>query len=144
MAYVNPGWINNSAPAIDAENLNNMSATLEMVPVANGGTGKNSLASGSILKGNGTGVVQEMLGTGAVYAQSTGNPTFGTLPINCGGTGATTLDAARQNLGLTKAGWIAQNEAPSNTNMLWIDTANRNIIKFHDGTQWVACAGAFG
>ena len=29
-------------------------------------------------------------------------------------------------------GHIAQAEAPDNTNLLWIDTANSNIIKFYD------------
>ena len=144
MSYVNPGWINNSAPAIDAENLNNLSSTLELVPVQNGGTGQAANVEGSILLGSGTDPITGLTGTGAVYAQSAGNPTFGTLPINCGGTGATTLEGLRENIGLTNAGWVAQDTEPSVRTVLWIDTGNNNIIKFYNGSTWVACAGTFG
>lgn len=144
MSYVNPGWINNSAPAIDAENLNNLSSTLEQVPVQNGGTGCSTHTEGAILVGDGTEPIVGMVGTGAVYAQTSGSPTFGILPINCGGTGANTLEGLRANIGLTNAGWVAQNTEPSVRTVLWIDTGNGNVIKFYNGSAWVACAGAFG
>ena len=144
MSYVNPGWVNNAEPAIDADNLNNLSSTLEQVPVANGGTGRQSLDSGSILTGNGTEAVGTLSGTGALHAQAAGSPVFGTLPINCGGTGATTLEGLRANIGLTNAGWVAQDTEPSVRTVLWIDTGNKNIIKFYNGSAWVACAGTFG
>ena len=37
--YVNPGWSNGTSPAINASELNDMSNTLALVPIANGGTG---------------------------------------------------------------------------------------------------------
>lgn len=42
--YVNPGWVNNAQPNINATELNAISDTLERVPVANGGTGATTAA----------------------------------------------------------------------------------------------------
>jgi len=144
MPYTNPQWVNDAEPAIDAENLNSISNTLEQVPVSNGGTGKSSFTAGCLLEGNGTGAFLEVSGSGALYSPSAGDPRFGTLPVNCGGTGVTTLTSLKSALGLAKAGWVAQNSAPTDTNVLWIDTANRSVIKYHNGSTWVACAGVFG
>ena len=117
MAYSNPGWVNNSAPAIDAENLNSISNTLTLVPVQNGGTGAGSFTSGALLKGSGTNAISTLSGTGAVYATSNNNPQFGTLPVSCGGTGTTNLNTLKSNMGLGKAGFVAQSSAPSNTSL---------------------------
>ena len=117
---------------------------MELVPVQNGGTGRTSNDNGAILVGAGTNPINGLSGTGAVYAQTSGSPTFGTLPINCGGTGANTLEGLRANIGLTNAGWVAQNTEPSSHTVLWIDTGNSNIIKFYNGSAWVACGGTFG
>ena len=57
--------------------------------VVNGGTGKNTFTSGALLKGNGANAVTNLIGSGALYSPSNGNPTYGTLPINMGGTGRT-------------------------------------------------------
>ena len=38
------------------------------------------------------------------------------------------IDSAVERAG----GYAAQTSAPDNTNLLWIDTANDNIIKFYD------------
>lgn len=43
-AYVNPQWVNNSEPYINANELNAMSSTLQQVPIANGGTGATTAA----------------------------------------------------------------------------------------------------
>lgn len=61
--------------------------------VARGGTGKNSFSQGQVLYASGT---QTIAGTsnskGALYkSSSSANPSFGTLPVDCGGTGKTTL-----------------------------------------------------
>lgn len=143
MAYVNPGWINGATPAIDQDNLNDISTTLELLTVENGGTGVQSVTSGAILEGNGTGALQELIGTGAVYAETVGVPQYGTLPISCGGTGVTTLPALKSAMGLANAGWVAQGTTPGDTSVLWIDTANGNVMKFYDGNAWVAVAGSF-
>ena len=145
MAYSNPGWRNSTEPAIDADALNSMSNAIQNLTVPNGGTGKTSVTSGAILKGNGTDPLQELSGTGALYAQTSNSPQFGVLPVNCGGTGAATVDGIRSALGLTNSGFVAQDTAPGNTNCLWIDTTDdKNIIKFYHDGQWKACGAVFG
>ena len=85
--------------------------------VAQGGTGQKTLTVNALLLGNGTDAVKMvsiekgaivtgdstdgvsgLLGTGALFADVSGVPKFGTLPIKAGGTGATTAAAARTNL----------------------------------------------
>lgn len=61
--------------------------------VARGGTGKSSFSQGQVLYASGT---QTIAGTsnnkGALYkSSSSANPYFGTLPVDCGGTGKTSL-----------------------------------------------------
>ena len=124
-AYQAPTWVNGSSPAITATELQAMSDTLALVPIANGGTGATTpaqalqnlgalpLAGGTItgslnVNGNlnfsnavpiangGTGATTV---SGARNALGLGN-TSGALPIANGGTGATTVAAARNALGL--------------------------------------------
>lgn len=97
---------------IDDIFLTNMTAT-----VAQGGTGQKTLTVNALLLGNGTDAVKMvsiekgaivtgdstdgvsgLLGTGALFADVSGVPKFGTLPIKAGGTGATTATVARTNL----------------------------------------------
>lgn len=99
-AYVSPNWVNGGAPAIDQTELRAMSNTIALVPVLNGGTGRNTLASGSVLVGKGTASVGELSGRGALYASAEGAPTFGTLPVAFGGTGVTTYALLRSAIGL--------------------------------------------
>lgn len=47
-------------------------------------------------------------------------------------------------LGGGGGGWVAQATAPTNTKLLWIDTANNNIVKYYNGVAWVAIGSAFG
>lgn len=82
----------------DASNIN--AGTLG---VARGGTGKSSVTSGALLKGNGTSAMSEVTGTGALHATTSGSPTFGTLPLSCGGTGMTSSPSMLTNLGSTTA-----------------------------------------
>lgn len=93
------------------------------------------------------------------------------VPIENGGTGAKTKEQALKNLGVTAtatelnylqgvkkniqeqldaklnasdySSYVKQATAPSNTNVLWIDTTN-NLIKFHNGTSWVATSAVWG
>lgn len=72
------------------------------VVVGKGGTGKTSHTTNSVLTGNGTGNIKNVAtANGALFATETnGAASFGTLPIAQGGTGATTVSAARAGLGL--------------------------------------------
>lgn len=143
MAYTNPNFQNNNTPAINATNLNNLANAVQLLGVENGGTGKVSITSGAIVKGNGTNAVGEISGTGALYSATSGNPQFGTLPVNCGGTGAVTLDALKENMGLANAGFVIQSSAPSSTTVLWIDTTN-STLKYYNGSNWIPIRGVFG
>lgn len=69
-----------------------------VLPVAQGGIGVNTLAEGGILKGNGTGSIQTVSGTGVLYAATEGAPQFGVAPLAAGGTGGTDAATARTNL----------------------------------------------
>ena len=82
--YVNPNWVNDTAPAMNATEMNAISDTLEKVPPENGGTGQTSLSATRNAMG---------LGTNAV-------------PITSGGTGATSAQDARTNLGFNGTGGI--------------------------------------
>ena len=143
MAYTNPNFRNNNTPAINATNLNNLANAVQLLGTENGGTGKNSITSGAIVTGNGTGAVNELSGTGAVYATQIGSPQFGTLPVSCGGTGVVTLDALKSAMGLSNAGFVIQSSAPSSTNLLWIDTTN-STLKYYNGSSWIPIRGVFG
>lgn len=141
--YSAPNFVNGSTPALNATNMNNLAKAVESLGVANGGTGNNSFTSGAILLGDGTDPVDELVGSGAVFATESGNPQIGTLPISCGGTGATTVAQLKTNLGLTKAGFVPQATAPSDTNVLWIDT-NNGTLKWYNGTNWIPIVGVYG
>lgn len=75
------------------------------VSVDKGGTGRTTLTSNAIIAGNGTSNVNMITtASGALYAtQTNGAAQFGTLPVQQGGTGATSAANARTNLGLGTA-----------------------------------------
>lgn len=143
MAYVNPQWNNNSIPPIDADNLNDMSEALELLGVENGGTGASTLAQGGLLVGQGTNAVQTLTGTGALFATQSGTPQFGTLPVSCGGTGATTQEAARAALGLTNSRFVIQTSQPTDTTVLWIDPTDSTMSYYYEN-EWHKICGVFG
>ena len=142
MAYTNPNFVNNNTPAINATNLNNLANAVQNLGVENGGTGKNSITSGALVKGNGTSAVGEVLGTGALYSATSGSPQFGTLPVNCGGTGVVTLDALKSALGLANAGFVVSDTAPQVTTVLWIDSTN-STLKYYNGSVWNPIRGVY-
>ena len=142
MAYNNPNFRDNTTPALSAENMNNLANAVALLSTANGGTGRATLASGAILYGDGTNAVGQLVGTGAVYATASGSPTFGTLPVSCGGTGVTSLPTLKATLGLTNAGFVVQSSQPSDTTVLWINSDNRTM-NYYDGSNWVAIRGVF-
>lgn len=143
MAYTAPTFVNNNTPAINATNLNNLAKAVEGAVVANGGTGKTSFTEGAVLVGDGTDPIDELVGNGALYSPTSGNPQYGTLPVNCGGTGVTTLEQLKTNMGLANAGFVIQANAPSVTTVLWIDINNRTL-KYYDGTNWIPVVGVYG
>ena len=98
-AYVNPGWVNDTTPYLDADELNAMSNTLAQVPVKNGGTGKTSHTTNALLAGNNVSAVKNIAtGNGALYATGANAlPQFGVLPVAQGGTGSTGVSSVTIN-----------------------------------------------
>ena len=70
--------------------------------VPQGGTGVTAHTTNSVLVGNGASALKNVASAaGALFATGeNAEPQFGTLPIEQGGTGATTAKAARQSLGI--------------------------------------------
>lgn len=62
-----------------------------VLPVNRGGTGISYAVTGGLLKGNGGGGFSPITGLGALFSTEPGSPTFGTLPIEYGGTGVNSL-----------------------------------------------------
>lgn len=139
MAYTAPTFVNNNTPAINATNLNALAQAVESLQVPNGGTGNNTFASGAILIGDGTNPVDELVGSGAVYATTSGDPKFGTLPASCGGTGYTSIASLRANIAVFQI----RGNAPSDTNSLWINP-NDNSLSYYYGGSWRKIVGVFG
>lgn len=52
-------------------------------------------------------------------------------------------DDAEETSSLSGQGFVVQDTAPSNTRVLWIDSANSNIIKFFNGSGWVPCGSTW-
>ena len=103
-AYVAPNWANNTSPYINATELNAISNTLQTVPVKNGGTGATTASAaltnlGALPKAN---VTSMGSANTPVYFNSSGVATAisNPIPVSLGGTGATTVAAARNALGL--------------------------------------------
>lgn len=63
-----------------------------------------AITAGSVVIGDATNGVKGINGTGALYAIASGAPSFGTLPMSAGGTGATTAATARTNLDVYSKG----------------------------------------
>ena len=96
--------VNITAAMLDAYTQTETDALLDgkfgggdVIPVANGGTGRSTLTSGYFLRGNGTSAVTMSSAASARDAMGLGNTT-GALPIANGGTGATTANGAANNL----------------------------------------------
>ena len=77
--------------------LNGKFGSADVIPVANGGSGRSTLTSGYFLRGNGTSAVTLSSASSARSAMGLGSTT-GALGIANGGTGATTANAAANNL----------------------------------------------
>ena len=139
MAYTAPTFVNNNTPAINATNLNNLAKAVESLGVENGGTGNSSFTEGAILVGDGSNPVDELKGTGAVFATVSGNPEMGTLPVSCGGTGYTSLASLRANIAIFQI----RTTQPNDTNSLWINP-NDNTLSYYYNGSWRKVVGVFG
>ena len=137
--YVAPDFINDNPPAINETNLNNLAKAVENLGVQNGGTGVKTISEGAIVVGAGIEPVEELLGSGAVYATEPGNPQYGTLPVSCGGTGFTTLASLRANIYVFQI----RTTPPNDTNSLWINPDDNTLSYYYQG-KWRKIVGVFG
>ena len=56
----------------------------------------------------------------------------------------TALEMSIGSLGKQVGGAVTvSNTAPADTNGLWVDTANGNVIKFFNGSEWTTCAAVW-
>lgn len=44
----------------------------------------------------------------------------------------------------TSKAYLAQSAAPTNVDLLWIDTGNGGILKYYNGSIWVSIPGVWG
>ena len=44
----------------------------------------------------------------------------------------------------TTGGYVRQTTAPTDTSLLWMDSANGNVMKYYNGTAWVAQPSVWG
>lgn len=112
----------------------------QTVSVKNGGTGAVSLTSNAVLLGNGTDKVKHAApSSGALYSTgATSEPTFGTLPIAQGGTGATSGSSALSNLGIKS--WLLNNVFK--IGYVWVSYTSTSPASIIGGT-WTAITGRF-
>ena len=132
MAYLDSGGVTTLTGLYDqrykksntAESATNLSG---IVPVTSGGTGRDELTSNAVITGNGENSVN-MVGTqsGALFATSNGGiASFGTLPIEQGGTNATTAAGAAANIITGSASTIASSKITASRAL--ITNSNKNV-----------------
>lgn len=44
----------------------------------------------------------------------------------------------------TNLAFTISSNAPDNTNVFWVDTENNNLLKYYNGSEWVAISAAWG
>ena len=144
MAYQAPTFVNDNPPALNATNMNNLANTAESIDATSlRQDQENVLSEGDIvIATDSSTVVEGLSGTGAVYATESGDPQFGTLPVSCGGTGATTLQGLKDSLSLTNAGFVIGTTAPTDTTKLWINPTTRTMSYYYNGA-WVLIRGVY-
>ena len=53
------------------------------------------------------------------------------------------IDTNAATGGGSAGGSVVSATAPEDTNVLWVDTANSNLLKFYDGSAWIPVVGAW-
>ena len=106
-AYVNPGFQNGTSPAMNETEMNALANSVQLLPIKNGGTGATSAAAARTALGITPANIGALATSGGTISGNltvSGSLTVGTyattVPISAGGTGQTTVAAARNALGL--------------------------------------------
>lgn len=153
-AYVAPTWVNDTSPYINASEMQAMCDTIELSPIANGGTGATT-ASGALTNLGAMPIANAKSKGSAntpVYGNSNGvlTPISSAIPVALGGTGATTLAGIRNAIGLgntTGALPIANGGTGSTTvasarNALGLGNTSGAVPIANGGTGQTTVAGA--
>ena len=76
-------------------------SSYQALPMSRGGIGISSPAEGAMFKAGSeeSDAMVAMLGVGALFAEESGDPQFGVLPVSGGGTGGNTPETAREGIG---------------------------------------------
>ena len=101
-----------------------------------------------ILKGDGSGGVSAATANTdylpATDANLQGTPTAPTAAKGTNTTQVATTAFVQDALsGISAKGFEFGTTAPTNTNLLWIDTTNGSILKYYNGTEWTAISSTF-
>ena len=101
-----------------------------------------------ILKGDGSsGVSAATANTDYLPATDANLQGTPTAPTAAKGTNttqvATTAFVQNALSGISAKGFEFGTTAPTNTNLLWIDTTNGSILKYYNGTEWTAISSTF-
>lgn len=136
------------APTSHSHTISDITGT---VPFTKGGTGTSTALSNasanSIIKKNGstaslTGIATK---SGALYATSAdGSPSFGTLPIAQGGTGATSKSAILSSLGLGATISSIDTQVSGRNNWTVINFTNGFVIACDTWTGNITLGNSFG
>lgn len=106
--YVAPSWANGTAPYINASELQAISDSIALLPIANGGTGASTASTAlSNLGGVPLSYVQNKgSSTRPVYFNGSGQAVAisGAIPVNYGGTGVT----SRSSTSVTPKGFVTE------------------------------------
>lgn len=105
-----------------------LSSFTGVLPVANGGTGRTSFTNRNLLVGNDSGGIGQIAPkAGALYVPTEGEAArYGTLPINMGGTGATTVEGVLSELGI--ASHVVDEGISYGSNWRYIKFSNGDVI----------------
>lgn len=106
------------------------------------------ITSSGILMGNGSGGVSAATANTDYLPVSNANlKGTPTAPTAAKGTNTTQIatTAFVQNAlsGISAKGFEFGTTAPTNTNLLWIDTTNGSILKYYNGSAWTAVNAVF-
>ena len=111
-------------------------------------TKQNKIMENGLLKGNGSGNVSAATANTdylpATNANLQGTPTAPTAAKGTNTTQVATTAFVQNALsGISAKGFEFGTTAPTNTNLLWIDTTNGSILKYYNGTEWTAISSTF-
>ena len=101
-----------------------------------------------LLKGDGAGNVSAATANTdylpATDANLQGTPTAPTAAKGTNTTQVATTAFVQDALsGISAKGFEFGTTAPTNTNLLWIDTTNGSILKYYNGSAWIAVNAVF-